>query len=159
MLIAGTNPMNKPFCRGPNIVIGNDFIRLKETDTKLTYGELRSVSIRNVRVHRAGLLFILAGVVALVLILWLFLYAIIGLGNDTANPASHAIFYRKHGISLVLFLFIGGPVFIVSKTRKYFKKYPMLVIRWGSRDFRIKIADLDKNADELRMFFDGKKTH
>ena len=151
--------MNKPFCRGPNIVIGSDYIRLKETDTKLVYSEIRSVSIRNARLHRAGLLFILSGVVALALIFWLFLYAIIGLGNDTANPASHAIFYRKHGISLVLFLFIGGSVFIVTKTRKYLKKYPMLVIRWGGRDFRIKISELDKNAEELTMFFESKKTH
>jgi hypothetical protein len=56
----------------------------------------------------------------------------------------------------MVFILIGGPLFIISKIKKYFKKYLMLVIKWQNDDFRIKISELKKNEIEIKKFFEGK---
>ena len=55
-----------------------------------------------------------------------------------------------------MFIFIGGPFFIITRIKKYFKKYLILIIRWDHDEFRIKISDLGINASELKIFFESK---
>ena len=148
--------MNKHFCHGKEIVIGTGFIWLKEKNLRLSYDAIRSVSIRMARLHRAGLFYIIAGMAALALILGLFMAGITGLLDHPENPAILGLFNRRHGISLLLFFFIGGPAFIIARIRKYFRKYPMLVIRWKHRDFRIRISDLKINVQDLKVFLESR---
>ena len=56
----------------------------------------------------------------------------------------------------LIFIFIGGPFYIIFKIKKYFKRYLMLIIKWKHSDFRIKISDLGINVNELRMYLEGK---
>ncbi|MEI6683324.1 MAG: hypothetical protein WCO44_11880 [Bacteroidota bacterium] len=151
--------MNKHFCHGKGIVIGSEFIWLKEKNTRLSYDAIRSVSIRKARLHRAGLLYIIAGMTALAVILGLIMAGIIGLLVHPENPAIQGLFNRRHGISLLLFLFIGGPAFIISWIRKYFRKHMMLVIRWKHRDFRTRISELKINVQELKVFLSSRVEH
>ena len=55
-----------------------------------------------------------------------------------------------------MFFFIGGPLFIIFKVKKYFRKYEMLVIQWDHDEFRIKISDLRLKVNDLKVFFEGK---
>ncbi len=148
--------MNKHFCHGKEILIGSEFIWLKEKNIRLRYDAISSVSIRMARLHRAGLLYIIAGMTALAVILGLFMAGIIGFLSHPENPAILGLFNRRHGISLLLFLFIGGPAFIISWIRKYFRKHMMLVIRWKHRDFRTRISELKINVQELKIFLEER---
>jgi hypothetical protein len=148
--------MIKPFYSNPKIEIRKDFIKLKEKNIKLGYTEIRSVSIRNARVERAGLIYIITGIIGFLIILCLFYIVLRGLFSDSSWLANRGIFRSKRTIIVLMFFFIGGPAFIYYKIKKYFRKQLMLIIHWDHKDFRIKIPDIKINIDELKKFFEEK---
>jgi hypothetical protein len=148
--------MNKHFYNGPKVEIGKDFIKIKERNIKLSYQDIKLISIKNARVNRVWLLYIIAGIIGFSIILFLFCIVLQGLFSDSPKFAISGIFYRKRTIILFMLLFIGGPSFIIYKIKKYFKKYLMLIIQWDHHDFRIKISDLRINVNELRIFLESK---
>jgi len=148
--------MNKYFYTGPKIEIGKDSIKIKERNIRLSYQDIKSIRIKYTRLDRAGLLYIIAGIIALSLILFLFFIFIHGLFSDTTILRTSGLFYKRRMIILLLFFFTGGPFFIIFKVRKYLKKYLMLVISWDHHDFRIKISELGRDVNDLKTFFEGK---
>ena len=155
-LLLYTNLMNKHFYNGPKIEIRKDYIKIKERNIKLNYHDIKSISIKNTRLNRAWLLFIIAGIIAFSIIFSFFYLVIQGLFSDSSILSSSGLFYRKRIIIPLMFFFIGGPFFIIFRIKKYFKKYLMLVINWDHNDFRIKISDLGINVYELKKFLEGK---
>jgi len=149
--------MNRHFYNGSKIEIGKDYIKIKERNIRLNYQEIKSISIKNTRIHRAWLIYVIAGIVACCIILSLFCLLIHGLISNAAALRNSGLFYRKHVVVLLVFFFTGGPFFIVWKVKKYFKKYLMLIIKWDHDDFRIKISDLRINKNDLKKFFADKE--
>lgn len=148
--------MNKRFYNGSKIEIGKDYIKIKRRNIRLSYQDIKLISIKNTRLDRAWLIYIIAGIISFSIILFLFYIVIQGLFSDSTILMRSGLFYRKRMIILLMFFFIGGPFFIIIKVKKYFKKYLMLVINWKHHDFRIRISDLGINAYELKIFFEGK---
>jgi hypothetical protein len=148
--------MNKSFYNGPKIEIRTDYIKIKKRNIILRYQDIKLIKIKNTRLTRVWFLYIIAGTIAFLIILYFFFLFIRGLINDSTILSGNGLYYRKHLISLFMFFFIGGPLFILIKVKKYFKNYPMLIIIWGNKDFRIKISDLGINVFKLKQFFEGK---
>ena len=148
--------MNKSFYNGPEIEIGETCIKIKKRNIKISYRDDGSIRIVDARLHRAWLLYILAGIAAMSLILLLFIMVIRGVFGDSAGWPNGGVFFRRRTIIPFMFIFIGGPVFIYMKIRKYFRKYPMLVIRWDHHDFRIRVSDLHVDAGDLKTFLETK---
>ena len=76
--IHNTNLMNKSFFNGPKIEIGREYIRLKKRNIRLTYQDIKLISIKNARIERAWLLYIIAGLIGLLIILYLFYQPLLG---------------------------------------------------------------------------------
>ena len=148
--------MNKHFYNGPEIEIGKDFIRLKKKNLKLSYQDIKSIMIIKTRIDRAWLLYILAGIIAFAFILFLVFTVIQGLYSDSGFIARSGLFYRRRGMTILMFIFIGGPLFIIYKVKKYFQRPLMLVIKWDHHDFRIKISDMGIKVRDLELFLEGK---
>lgn len=148
--------MNRHFYKGPKIEIRKDYIKITKRNILLSYQDIKLISIKNTRLDRAWYLYIIAGIIAISIILYVFFMVIRGLINDSTILTNSGLYYRKHLISVFMFFFIGGPLFIIIKVKKYFKKYLMLVIHWDHHDFRIKISDLKINVYELKTFLKSK---
>jgi len=148
--------MNKPFYSGPKIEIRKDFIKIKKRNITLNYDDIRRISIKHTRLDRAWFLYILAGVITFLIILFLFCIVIRDLFGDSNTLVRNGLFYRKRMMILLMLFFIGAPLFIIVKVKKYFRKYLMLVINWKHNDFRIRISDLGITAYELKNFFENK---
>jgi len=153
-----SEPVNRYLCNGPKIAIGQDHIGLKERNTRLDYRDIRSVSIINARSHRAWLFYVVAGTAGLVVILLLLYLVIRGFINDPATSPGNSFYYRKHAISILFFFFIAGPVYLISRLRKYSRKQPMLIIRWEKHEYRIRVSELGVRAIDLKRFLEGKTT-
>ena len=148
--------MNKSFYNGPKLEIGKDYIRIKKRKTRLNYQDIRLNSIKKARPDRAWLLYIIAGLIGLMVILYLFYLVIQGLFSESDFIARSGLFYRKRGIVVVMFILIGGPLFIIYKIKKYFKRDLRLIIKWYHHDFRIKISDMGIKASDLKMFLEER---
>ena len=148
--------MNKHFYNGQKIDIGKDYIKIKERNIRLSYQDIKVISIKYTRLDRAWFIYIIAGIIAFSIILYIFFIVVQGLYSDSTMLRTSGLFYRKRILILLMFFFISGPFFIVFKVKKYFKKYLMLVINWNHHDFRIKISDLGRSVYDLKMFFEGK---
>ena len=148
--------MKKQFYSGPKIEIGQDHIKIKEQNIRLNYKDIKSIGIKNTRLSRKWLLYLVTGVLAFIVILGIFFLFIRGSIDDQAHVPGSGFYNRKHSISLLMFIFIGGPLVILFKVKKYFRKHIMLVIKWENADFRIKISDMGIDANELKMFLERK---
>ena len=148
--------MTKRFYIGPKIEIREDYINIKDKSIKLKYQDIRSIKIKYSRLNKAGILFVLIGIISLLIILYLFILVIQGVFIDSSLLSNNGFFFKKRVLILLVFIFIGGPFYIIFKIKKHFKKYLMLIIKWKHSDFRIQISELGINVNELWMYLEGK---
>jgi hypothetical protein len=147
--------MNKPFYNGSGIEISKDFIRIKKGNYRIDYKDILSIRIKKTRIDRAWIIYILTGLIALSIILFVFCYFIAGLFFDP-GLVNQKFYTGKRVMILWMLLFLGGPFFIILKIKKYFRKHMMLIIKWGHHDFRINISGMNINLHELERFLEGK---
>jgi hypothetical protein len=148
--------MSKHFYNGSKLEISTSGIKIKKRNIKLTYPEITRITIKRTRLSRAGLLIIIAGALVIIAILFLFFLFIRGAFSDATFSSHGGLYYRKRVVVALLVFFIGGPLFIFVKIRKYFPKHEMLVISWKHHDYRVKLSDLGVNASELKRFLEDK---
>ncbi|MCX6252823.1 MAG: ATP-binding protein [Bacteroidetes bacterium] len=65
--------MNKHFYDGPKLKIGKDFIKIKQRNILLDYAEIKSISVKNTRLNKAWLLYLLSILFKKVFVIFLFL--------------------------------------------------------------------------------------
>jgi len=147
--------MNKSFYNGPRILISEDFIKIKDRNLRLEYKDILLVAVRKTRIDKWWLLYILAGIILCLTILYLFFLTIKGITNDSGILAG-GNYHRNRFITVLVFFFIGSPVFIIGKIKKYFKKHLMLIINWEHGEFRMKISSMGISEDELKNYFTVK---
>jgi len=148
--------LNNELYNGPKLKIGKDAVVIKARNIKLGFSEIESVCIKNTRISRASIFLVMAGILALAVILYLLIVFIQGMMGEMAAFSGGGLYYRKHLISVIMFFFIGAPIIIILKIKKYLRKEMMLVIRWKNDDFRIKVSEMRRTVYEINNFFESK---
>jgi hypothetical protein len=148
--------MKNSFYNGPKIEIGEHYIKIKKKDLRLSYSEIKSADIKNTRSDRFWLVYIIAGIIIILIFLYFLFLTIQGLMNGSSFITGNGHRNNYKSLAFIIAFLTGVPLFIISRIKKYFRKYPVMIIVWKKHEFRIKISELGIKENELKSFIESK---
>jgi hypothetical protein len=140
---------------GPELAIRVDGIRIKRRKLTLKYEDISSIKIRKARISRLWLIFILAGIVLNILLIFL-LYRILTDFYFISDTHTRHFQYARRSQGMIIGFLVILPVIIFLWMKKYFKRFNMLIIIWNHSEFRVKLDDLHMTVSELKRDLEGK---
>ena len=140
---------------GPEIAIRIDGIRIKKRKITLKYEDIASIKIRKARISRFWFIFIIAGIVFNVFLIFL-LYRILADFYFISDTHHRSIQNARRSQGMIIGFLVILPVVISLWMKKYFQRFNMLIIIWNHSEFRIKLDDLHISTSELQRFLEGR---